>query len=549
MNKNDKKFLGIFLFICVIFLLAIVGFSFYLNNSNKKKYQKAQEYFNSEEYSEAQKLFSELGEYKDSIDMGAEANKYAQDINKKVKVYDEAQDDFNKGKYENALDKFESIADFNDSADKIKETKYYLAKQYYDNEDYDRSKQLFEELKEYDDIDSYLKKILDDYKSIDSYLDEIEIKKLTQLKEDIYNKACELSEEKKYKEALEKFNSILDYRDSEDKAKECENELQRRLTTISAGLHFSVCLRSDNKLICTDNRYKFEDWDNIVSISYLDNIAIGLKEDGTVISEGHRTSLNSNDICDVDVSKWKNIIQIDAGQQHVVGLTNDGNVLTTGLDEYTENGNKLSVVNTWKDIQYIATGWSHIVGLDLNGKIHIAGKDSQNQKNKISENNNDNNSKNDWTDIIAISAAGGIDNKPGHGHTVGLRKDGTVVAVGSTECSQCDVEDWEDIVAISAGDWHTVGLRKDGTVVSTRPTKEQLEKEKLSSDSACRVDNWTDIVAISAGRGFTLGLKSDGSIVSTGNTDEGKKPDENDDNWKNIKIYNGWDILTNQNIK
>lgn len=30
-------------------------------------------------------------------------------------------------------------------------------------------------------------------------------------------------------------------------------------------------------------------------------------------------------------------------------------------------------------------------------------------------------------------------------HTVGLKKDGTVVAVGKNETRQCDVSDWTDI--------------------------------------------------------------------------------------------------------
>ena len=64
----------------------------------------------------------------------------------------------------------------------------------------------------------------------------------------------------------------------------------------------------------------------------------------------------------------------------------------------------------------------------------------------------------DWTDIVAISA--------GDEHTVGLKADGTVVAVGNNEYGQCDVSDWTDIVAISAGYWHTVGLKADGTIVA-----------------------------------------------------------------------------------
>ena len=42
-----------------------------------------------------------------------------------------------------------------------------------------------------------------------------------------------------------------------------------------------------------------------------------------------------------------------------------------------------------------------------------------------------------WTDIVAVSA--------GYYHTVGLKADGTVVAVGNNQFSQCDVSEWTNI--------------------------------------------------------------------------------------------------------
>ena len=56
----------------------------------------------------------------------------------------------------------------------------------------------------------------------------------------------------------------------------------------------------------------------------------------------------------------------------------------------------------------------------------------------------------------------------GSNHTVGLKSDGAVVAVGWNKYGQCDVADWRDIVAVSAGPYHTVGLKSDGTVVATK---------------------------------------------------------------------------------
>ena len=55
----------------------------------------------------------------------------------------------------------------------------------------------------------------------------------------------------------------------------------------------------------------------------------------------------------------------------------------------------------------------------------------------------------------------------GQWNSVGLRTDGTVIAAGYNEFSQCDVEDWFDIKQTACGRFHTVGLRTDGTVVAS----------------------------------------------------------------------------------
>ena len=65
-------------------------------------------------------------------------------------------------------------------------------------------------------------------------------------------------------------------------------------------------------------------------------------------------------------------------------------------------------------------------------------------------------------------------------HTVGLKAEGTVVAVGWNTYGQCNVNDWRDIVAICAGDGHTVGLKADGTVVAVGDNK----------DGQCNFSGW-----------------------------------------------------------
>ena len=96
----------------------------------------------------------------------------------------------------------------------------------------------------------------------------------------------------------------------------------------------------------------------------------------------------------------------------------------------------------------------------------------------------------------------------GDKHLVGVRSNGTVLAVGSNEFGQCDVSGWRDIVAVAAGDYHTVGLKADGTVVAVG--KNDSHQCYVYSSS------WTNIVAVAANRAYTVGLKSDGTVVVVG---------------------------------
>ena len=119
----------------------------------------------------------------------------------------------------------------------------------------------------------------------------------------------------------------------------------------------------------------------------------------------------------------------------------------------------------------------------------------------------------DWKDIIAVSA--------GEAHVVGLKSDGTVVAVGKNSDGQCNVSDWKDIIAVSAGLDHTVGLKSDGTVVAVGK----------NFDGRFNVSGWKDIIAVSSGGYHTVGLKSDGTVVANGYNHQGQC-DVSD--WKDI---------------
>ena len=141
----------------------------------------------------------------------------------------------------------------------------------------------------------------------------------------------------------------------------------------------------------------------------------------------------------------------------------------------------------------ISAGYYHTVGLKADGSVVAVGRNDDGQCEVSS-----------WTDIVAVSA--------GIKHAVGLKADGTVVAVGRNNSDQCEVSGWTDIVAASTSGVHTVGLKVDGTVVAVGD----------NNGGQCDVSGWTDIVAVSAGGSHTVGLKADGIVVAVGSNKYGQ---------------------------
>ena len=115
-------------------------------------------------------------------------------------------------------------------------------------------------------------------------------------------------------------------------------------------------------------------------------------------------------------------------------------------------------------------------------------------------------------------------------HTVGLRTDGTVVAVGNNLEGQLNVSGWRDIVAVSAGGHHTIGLRKDGVVLATPIIGQHSDIQHLYD-----VSGWRDIIAVSAGVFSTVGLRADGRVEVVGSLT---------DTVPGIAAINDWDDIT-----
>ncbi len=156
---------------------------------------------------------------------------------------------------------------------------------------------------------------------------------------------------------------------------------------------------------------------------------------------------------------------------------------------------------------YISCGERHTVALRNDGTVVATGWNDSGQCDVT-----------EWKEIVAVSA--------GYMNTVGLNENGRVLVVGnSLFYDEHDVRSWRGVTSVSAGFFHVVGLRADGTVYAAGK----------NWNGQCDVQDWENIVAISAGGSCTVGLKDDGTVVITNHPDDADFNREYDvSQWKDI---------------
>ncbi len=94
-------------------------------------------------------------------------------------------------------------------------------------------------------------------------------------------------------------------------------------------------------------------------------------------------------------------------------------------------------------------------------------------------------------------------------HVVGLKEDGTVVAVGENNNGQCNVSEWRNIIDIAVGGNRTVAVHEDGTVVYT------ADIDAYGHTSLAHWENIVSVYSINLMQDYFVGLKADGTIVTT----------------------------------
>lgn len=243
---------------------------------------------------------------------------------------------------------------------------------------------------------------------------------------------------------------------------------------IAAGEEFTLVLNTDGTVkgqgSNDEGQLDVGSWANITSIKAGARHSVGLKKNGMVVAAGSSRQHQT------EVGEWSGITAIAAGENHTLGLKKDGTVVCTG-----DNSAKQCEVSEWKDVAKIAAGGDISVGITREGKVLTAGSSAD-----VSSLTDVQNVVISGDTLLIINKSGGLDCIPGKTgvcpaktpsnitmaaasaeHVLLLGSDGTVSAEGDKEYGRLEVEAWKDVIAVAAGDKHSVGLLKNGSLVAS----------------------------------------------------------------------------------
>ena len=239
--------------------------------------------------------------------------------------------------------------------------------------------------------------------------------------------------------------------------------------------------------------------------------ALALEEAGSMVAVG------ADDSGQCGIISYGRAVQVAAGPYHSAAILADGSLVASGRNpdgrcDYRLLNRELDTVGASAEefrhgatavtaepdpslLPYawlqVACGHAHTVALRSDGRVYAMGANPDGRCDTRK-----------WRDIRYVTC--------GVSHTVAIRADGTCVATGDNRYGQCDVADWKDLILVAAGEYHTVGLCADGRVVSTGDNRK----------GQGRVADLFDVVSVACQPEATLCILADGRVVIRGGDGE-----------------------------
>lgn len=345
---------------------------------------------------------------------------------------------------------------------------------------------------------------------------------------------------------------------------ECDIDEWYDIIQVATAYH-TVGLCKDGKVFATgENNFgecDVKSWQDIVQVAVGDFYTLGLTSSGKVLATG----LNSCGQC--NVNEWANIKKIFANGNMSVGLRYDGKVVTAGKNSYHYGD-----IKNWNKIKDIVMSGNRIIGIEYDGTVRATGKPYRNFANgewsdvkKIVINNNNivalkedgslcsnelvfgNYVTNNFSEVAqicedlennriamvnnngAVNIANKVSDNSGvesvyptfydvklvdmsKNHIVMLKNDGTVSYMRFSDSFTENIQGWENIIDVEAGDGFLLGLDISGKVVAFGD----------NNHGQCDVSEWRDIVKIRASGKRAVGLSIDGKLFMSGISEFGE---------------------------
>ncbi len=253
----------------------------------------------------------------------------------------------------------------------------------------------------------------------------------------------------------------------------------------------------------TDSPVDVSRWKNVISITNgsigKGSEIIGLRADGTL------AFCAGSKIYRSELSQWTNIASVYSSYSDFFVICKDGTVKYFG-----ENSKDWRYITTTKNVVRLEGVLSRdkVAVFYSDGSAEIVKRGSTSPEMK-------------WEDIVELDTFG-------NGELVVLQGNGKVLVYKPTEDSSYKkVGDreaaWTDIVSICTGYYHVVGLKRDGKVVAeaydTFGKYIDIGRGDAYDKGQCDVSNWQNIIAVYAYQYLTIGVRADGSVVHCGSHD------------------------------
>ena len=197
---------------------------------------------------------------------------------------------------------------------------------------------------------------------------------------------------------------------------------------------------------------------------------------------------------------WPAASAVSCGLYHTAALLKDGRIRMTGyqeghdgtpdaFDAFLSGASDLSEDAASRSrFVAVSCGYHHTVAIRSDGQVFAVGDNRYGQ-------------------CAVKKFQRAVDLSCGVRHTAVLLDDGQVRAVGDNRYGQCNTEAWTDVVMTACGEFHTVGLRRDGTVVATGS----------DANGQCRLSDLSDVISVACLAEATVCVKADGSVTIRGN--------------------------------